>query len=110
MVSGADEIEVKLHDGRILKAETVGSDSLTDVAVIKIVEKVDKLPVAYLGDSDKMRPGDWVIAVGNPFSLTSTVTTGIVSALGRNEVVMNLIRISSRQMLPLTLEIPVVHW
>jgi len=84
VVSGADEIEVKLHDGRILKAETVGSDSLTDVAVIKIVEKVDKLPVAYLGDSDKMRPGDWVIAVGNPFSLTSTVTTGIVSALGRN--------------------------
>ncbi len=84
VVSGADEIEVKLHDGRILKAETVGSDSLTDVAVVKIVDKVDKLPVAYLGDSDKMRPGDWVIAVGNPFSLTSTVTTGIVSALGRN--------------------------
>jgi len=84
VVSGADEIEVKLHDGRTLKAETVGSDSLTDVAVIKIVEKVDKLPVAYLGDSDKMRPGDWVVAVGNPFSLTSTVTTGIVSALGRN--------------------------
>lgn len=84
VVSGADEIEVKLNDGRVLKAETVGSDSLTDVAVIKIVDKVDKLPVAYLGDSDKMRPGDWVIAVGNPFSLTSTVTTGIVSALGRN--------------------------
>lgn len=84
VVSGADEIEVKLHDGRTLKAETVGSDSLTDVAVIKIVDKVDKLPVAYLGDSDKMRPGDWAIAVGNPFSLTSTVTTGIVSALGRN--------------------------
>lgn len=84
VVSGADEIEVKLDDGRVLKAETVGSDSLTDVAVIKIKEKVDNLPVAYLGDSDKMRPGDWVIAVGNPFSLTSTVTTGIVSALGRN--------------------------
>lgn len=84
VVSGADEIEVKLNDGRVLKAETVGSDSLTDVAVIKIVEKVNNLPVAYLGDSDKMRPGDWVIAVGNPFSLTSTVTTGIVSALGRN--------------------------
>lgn len=84
VVSGADEIEVKLNDGRVLKAQTVGSDSLTDVAVIKIVDKVNNLPVAYLGDSDKMRPGDWVIAVGNPFSLTSTVTTGIVSALGRN--------------------------
>lgn len=84
VVSGADEIEVKLNDGRVLKAETVGTDSLTDVAVVKIVDKVNNLPVAYLGDSDKMRPGDWVIAVGNPFSLTSTVTTGIVSALGRN--------------------------
>ena len=84
VVSGADEIEIKLQDGRTVEAEIVGSDSLTDVAVLKIKGKIDKLSVAYLGDSDKLRPGDWVVAVGNPFSLTSTVTTGIVSALGRN--------------------------
>ncbi|NLE00468.1 MAG: Do family serine endopeptidase [Fibrobacter sp.] len=84
VVSGADEIEVKLNDGRTFRAETIGNDSLTDVAVLKITEKVNDLPVAAIGDSDKLRPGDWVIAIGNPFSLTSTVTTGIVSALGRN--------------------------
>lgn len=83
VVSGADEIEVKLYDGRVFEAEIVGSDSLSDVAVIKISDEVDDVPVAYLGDSDKLRPGDWVIAIGNPFSLTSSVTTGIVSAKGR---------------------------
>lgn len=84
VVSGADEIEVKLNDGRNYEAEIIGSDSLSDVAVLKIKEKVDNLPVAYLGNSDNLRPGDWVIAIGNPFSLTSTVTAGIVSALGRS--------------------------
>jgi serine protease Do len=84
VVSGADEIEVKLHDGREFEAKVVGTDSLSDVAVIKLKEKVDDLPVAYLGDSDKLRPGDWALAVGNPFSLTSTVTAGIISALGRS--------------------------
>lgn len=83
VVSGADEIEVKLQDKRVFDAEIVGSDSLSDVAVIKITEKADDLPVAYLGDSEKLRPGDWVMAIGNPFSLTSTVTAGIVSAKGR---------------------------
>lgn len=84
VVSGADEIDVKLNDGRVFEAKIVGNDSLSDVAVIKIAEKAKNLPVAYLGDSDKLRPGDWAIAIGNPFSLTSSVTTGIVSALGRN--------------------------
>jgi serine protease Do len=84
VVSGANEIEVKLNDGRQFEADIIGSDSLSDVAVIKIRGKVHDLPVAYLGDSDKLRPGDWVIAIGNPFSLTSTVTAGIVSALGRS--------------------------
>jgi serine protease Do len=84
VVSGADEIEVKLNDGRVYEAEIIGTDSLSDVAVLKIRDDVDDLPVVYLGNSDNIRPGDWVIAIGNPFSLTSTVTAGIVSALGRN--------------------------
>jgi len=83
VVSGADEIEVKINDGRQFKAEIIGSDSLADVAVVKIKEKVSDLAVAYVGDSDKLRPGDWTIAIGNPFSLTSSVTVGIVSALNR---------------------------
>ncbi|MCX7725770.1 MAG: DegQ family serine endoprotease [Chitinispirillaceae bacterium] len=86
VVSGADEIEVKTSDGRSFEAEIIGMDSLADVAVIKIKEKVNDLPVAYLGDSDKLRPGDWAIAIGNPFSLTSSVTLGIISALGRSAV------------------------
>jgi len=86
VVAGADEIEIKTSDGKTYQAELVGTDSLSDLAVIKIKDKVDNLHVAYIGDSDKLRPGDWVMAVGNPFSLTSTVTVGIVSALGRNRV------------------------
>jgi len=83
VVAGANEIEVRTSDGRSFAAVIVGQDSLTDVAVIKITDKVNNLPVAYIGDSDKLRPGDWAVAVGNPFSLTSSVTMGIVSALGR---------------------------
>jgi serine protease Do len=83
VVFGASEIAVKLHDGRQFRGEVVGSDSLSDVAVLKIKEHVDGLPVAYLGNSDNLRAGDWALAVGNPFSLTSTVTAGIISALNR---------------------------
>jgi serine protease Do len=83
VVAGADEIEIKTSDNKSFQAEIIGTDSLADVAVIKIKEKVSNLPVAYLGDSDKLRPGDWAVAVGNPFSLSSSVTLGIVSALGR---------------------------
>jgi serine protease Do len=83
VVAGANEIEVKTSDKRSFQAEVVGADSLADVAVIRIKEKVKDLPVAYLGDSDKLRPGDWAIAIGNPFSLTSSVTLGIISALKR---------------------------
>jgi serine protease Do len=83
VVAGANEIEVKTSDKRSFQAEVVGMDSLADVAVIKIKEKVADLPVAYLGDSEKLRPGDWAIAIGNPFSLTSSVTLGIISALKR---------------------------
>jgi len=83
VVAGADEVEVQMSDGRSFAADIVGQDSLTDVAVLKIRDRVNNLPVVFLGDSDKMRPGDWAVAVGNPFSLTSSVTMGIVSALGR---------------------------
>ncbi|MDG5813668.1 DegQ family serine endoprotease [Chitinispirillales bacterium ANBcel5] len=83
VIAGADEIEIKTSDGRSYDAQIVGSDSLTDVAVLKIEDSVEGLPVAYLGDSEQLRPGDWAIAIGNPFSLTSSVTMGIVSATGR---------------------------
>ena len=84
VIAGASEIEVRLVNNRNFRAVVCGFDSLSDVAVIKIAGKVPAdLPVAYIGDSDSLKPGDWVAAVGNPFSLTSTVTAGIVSALGR---------------------------
>jgi|WetSurMetagenome_2_1015567.scaffolds.fasta_scaffold00423_21 serine protease Do len=85
VVHGADEIEVKTSDKRTFQATVVGVDSLSDVAVIKIKGPAPDLTVAYLGDSDKLRVGEWVMAVGNPFALTSTVTQGIVSALGRRD-------------------------
>ena len=83
VVAGANEITIKTSDDKSYEAEIVGSDSLADVAVIKIKEKVKDLPCAYLGNSDKIRPGDWAVAIGNPFSLSSSVTLGIISALGR---------------------------
>ena len=84
VINGAQEIEVRLSDGRVFQAKFAGSDSLSDVAVIKISGKVPSdLPVAYLGNSDSLMPGDWVAAIGNPFSLLSSVTQGIVSALNR---------------------------
>ncbi|MBD3314404.1 MAG: Do family serine endopeptidase [Chitinivibrionales bacterium] len=86
VVAGADEIRIQLSDEREFEAEIIGSDSLSDVAVIKIAEDVRDLPVARLGDSDKLRPGAWTMAVGNPLALTSTVTVGIVSALNRGNI------------------------
>jgi S1-C subfamily serine protease len=84
VVAGAQKIDVQLNDGRTFKAVVVGADSLSDVAVIRIVgAAVKNLPVVYLGNSDEINVGDWVAAVGNPFSLTSSVTSGIVSAVGR---------------------------
>ncbi|HUI91336.1 MAG TPA: DegQ family serine endoprotease [Chitinivibrionales bacterium] len=85
VVHGADEIEVRTADKRTFQASIVGVDSLSDVAVIKIKGEAKDLTVAYIGDSDKLRVGEWVMAVGNPFALTSTVTQGIVSALGRRD-------------------------
>ena len=81
VVRGADQVAVTLPDGRSYKGKVLGGDPLTDVAVVKVV--ADKLPVAALGDSDRLRPGEWAIAIGNPFGLNNTVTAGIISAVGR---------------------------
>ncbi len=82
VVDGADELEVTLYDNRKFKAKLIGVDKSTDLAVIKIED--NDLPAISIGDSDKARVGEWVLAVGNPFNLTSTVTAGIISAKGRN--------------------------
>jgi serine protease Do len=82
VIAHADKIVVKLEDGRDFDAKVVGSDPKTDVAVLKIAAPAD-LPAARLGNSDTLQVGDWVIAIGNPFGLSETVTAGIVSAKGR---------------------------
>ena len=79
----ADLIKIQLSDGREMEAEIVGTDSLSDLAIIRTKEKVNNLPTLELGDSDKLRIGEWVMAVGNPYGLSHTVTTGIISAKGR---------------------------
>ncbi|NPA34689.1 MAG: Do family serine endopeptidase [Chlorobi bacterium] len=79
---GNGEIQVSLFDGRVYQAQLVGSDPSTDLAVLKIEE--EGLPFLKYGNSDEVQVGEWVLAVGNPFNLTSTVTAGIVSAKGRN--------------------------
>jgi len=83
VVENAEEIKVKLSDGREFKANVTGRDSKTDLALIKISSTFRNLPALALGDSDKIRVGDWVLAVGNPFGLEHTVTQGIISATGR---------------------------
>ncbi len=87
VVAGADKITVKLSDGRVFKAKVIGRDPLSDVAVIKI--KAKHLPTIPLGDSDKLKVGEWVIAIGNPFGLSQTVTVGVVSAKGRSGIGLN---------------------
>ncbi len=87
VVGDADEISVKLADGRKFKAKVVGKDPQSDVAVIKIDAR--NLPVLPLGNSDDLEVGEWVIAIGNPFGLTQTVTVGVVSAKGRSRLGIN---------------------
>lgn len=87
VVEGADEIEVILNDTRKAKAQVIGTDPDTDLAILKI--DLDKLPVIVLGNSDTLQVGDPVMAIGNPFGVGQTVTGGIVSALGRNQLGIN---------------------
>jgi serine protease Do len=82
VVENADEITVKLHDGEEVKAQLVGRDAKTDVAVLRIETK-KQLPAVVFGDSEALKVGEWVMAIGNPFGLESSVTAGIVSAKGR---------------------------
>ena len=78
VVEGAELVEVILNDKRVYEAELIGLDPSTDLALLRIDE--NKLPFVEYGNSDDVRVGEWVLAVGNPFNLTSTVTAGIVSA------------------------------
>jgi Do/DeqQ family serine protease len=87
VIDGASKIKVVLNDKREFDAELLGKDPNTDLALLRIDEK--NLPFAVIGNSDEVKVGQWVLAVGNPFNLTSTVTAGIVSAKGRN---LNLLR------------------
>jgi serine protease Do len=87
VIEDAENIEVKLNDNRIFNAELVGRDPSTDIALLKI--KAENLSYLKYGDSEKLKVGEWVLAVGNPFNLTSTVTAGIVSAKGRNLGLLN---------------------
>ena len=87
VVEGADEIEVVLNDSRHTIAKVIGTDPDTDLAILKI--ELDRLPVIVLGNSDSLQVGDQVMAIGNPFGVGQTVTGGIVSALGRNQLGIN---------------------
>jgi serine protease Do len=82
VIEDAQNVEIALNDRRTFNAEVVGRDPSTDLALLKV--KAENLPFIRYGDSDKLRVGEWVLAVGNPFNLTSTVTAGIVSAKGRS--------------------------
>jgi serine protease DegQ len=87
VVEGADEIEVVLNDSRSARAKVIGTDPDTDLAILKV--SLDRLPVITLGNSDALQVGDQVLAIGNPFGVGQTVTSGIVSALGRNQLGIN---------------------
>lgn len=84
VIADADEIEVNFSDGSKLKATLVGTDTKTDIAVLKVDASAKKLTAVKFGDSSKLRIGDWVMAIGNPFGLGGTVTVGIVSARNRD--------------------------
>ena len=87
VIDGADDIEVQLNDGRKARAKLIGTDPESDLAVLKI--DLDKLPVITFGNTEQIEVGDVVLAIGNPFGVGQTVTSGIVSALGRNQLGIN---------------------
>ena len=82
VVDGADTVSVILKDGRKYQGKVLGKDPVTDVAVVKI--EANNLPAVALGNSERLKPGEWAIAIGNPLGLDNTVTTGIISATGRS--------------------------
>src|SRR5258707_12672253 len=84
VIAGADSIRVQIADGRIADATIVGQDPDTDIAILHLA--IDKLPIMPLGRSDTLRVGDIVLAIGNPYGLSQTVTQGIVSATGRGQL------------------------
>ncbi len=88
VVEGADSIKVTLSDNRDFDAKVIGTDPQSDVALLKIADP-ENLPVLPLGDSSKLEAGEWVIAIGNPFGLSQTVTVGVVSATGRSSIGIN---------------------
>ncbi|MEI8326813.1 MAG: trypsin-like peptidase domain-containing protein, partial [Betaproteobacteria bacterium] len=88
VVEESDAIEVILNDGRHARAKVIGTDPDSDLAVLKI--ELDRLPVITMGNSENLQVGDQVLAIGNPFGVGQTVTGGIVSALGRNQLGINI--------------------
>ena len=110
VVEDADEVKVSLGDRREYKAEIVGTDPRSDVAVLKI--DAQDLPTLKIGKSEKLRVGEWVVAIGSPFQLRFSVTSGIVSAKGEVflMVLIQLMFPSYKQMLPSTLVILEVHY
>ncbi|MDP5254525.1 MULTISPECIES: DegQ family serine endoprotease [unclassified Vibrio] len=84
VVKGANSIKVQLHDGREYQGEVIGSDEMSDIALVKLDKKAKNLTAIKMADSDSLRVGDFSVAIGNPFGLGQTVTSGIVSALGRS--------------------------
>ena len=94
VVDGATKLRVKLNDGRVFDAKVIGKDPTTDVALIKV--EAEELPILKFGSSDALRLGEWVLAIGSPFDLQSTITAGIVSAKARQlDVIPNEFRIES---------------
>jgi serine protease Do len=89
VIDQADDIKVRLHDGREFTAKVVGTDPSIDLALLKINTKGEKLPTLPLGDSSEVRVGEWVLAIGNPQELTQTVTVGVVSAKDRRVPIGN---------------------
>lgn len=108
VVDGAQEIEVTLSDSRRAIAKVIGTDPDTDLAVLRIT--LDRLPVIALGNSDTLQVGDKVLAIGNPFGVGQTVTGGIVSALGRNQLGINTFENFIQTDAAINPVIPAVRW